>query len=359
MPDYITSSLIAVLACLFCIWLLRPLAVRIGLVDSPSERKLHENETPLIGGIAIFFGFCFALLHLHVSLQPYRGLLSGSALLVLMGIVDDFHDLSARLRLFGQLMAAIMLTSWGGLLLANLGNILFFGNIPLNLWALPFTVVFVVASINAMNMIDGQDGLAGSIALGQAFWLLIFAHILHLNSIEILLIIFSMLLLVFLSFNMSFPWRRQASIFLGDSGSTFIAFVLIWAAIQISQAHMALVRPVEILWVMALPLFDLLSVIFYRVRHGKSIFRASRDHLHHVLYGLGIHKTLSTILLFLLSLAFGGIGFFMHQWHITESIAFVTFLGVMIIYFMMVEWGRYPKKQLVVTYSEDLKQEIQ
>src|SRR3990167_2403343 len=290
--DYILSSLIAVLACLFCIWLLQPLAVRVGLVDRPNERKLHQNEVPLIGGVAIFFGFCFALLHLHLSLQPYRGLLSGSVLLVLMGVVDDFNDLSARLRLFGQIMVALMLTSWSGLLIENLGNLLFFGNLSLNLWALPLTVLVVVTNINAMNMIDGQDGLAGSIALGQTLWLLFFASQLQLQTLEILLVILTMLLLVFLSFNMTLPWRKQAAIFLGDSGSTFLAFVLIWVAIQVSQTNREIVRPIEVLWVMALPLFDLLNVIIYRLRQKKSIFRAGCDHSHHVLHFLGVHKSL-------------------------------------------------------------------
>ena len=123
--DILKSSVIALLASLFCIWLLRPLAIRLGLVDRPSERKLHENEIPLTGGIAMFFGFCFALLSLHESLFPYRGMLAGSAILVLMGVMDDFRDLSSKLRLRGQLLAALLLVIWGDVLLQNWGNLFF------------------------------------------------------------------------------------------------------------------------------------------------------------------------------------------------------------------------------------------
>ena len=157
--DILKSSVVALLASLFCIWLLRPLAIRLGFVDRPSGRKLHEKEVPLIGGIALFFGFCFALLSVAVSLQPYRGMLAGSSILVLMGVVDDFKDLSSKLRLFGQLLAALLLVSWGGMMLHNLGDLFFFGDVKLGLWAIPITIFVVMAYINAMNMVDGQDGV--------------------------------------------------------------------------------------------------------------------------------------------------------------------------------------------------------
>ena len=107
--EIVKSSIVAFAATLFCIWLLRPLAFRIGFVDRPGGRKHHANAVPLIGGIAMFFGFCFSLLTLHVSLQAYRGLFAGSALLVLMGVVDDFKELGSKLRLVGQLLAALFL----------------------------------------------------------------------------------------------------------------------------------------------------------------------------------------------------------------------------------------------------------
>src|SRR3990167_1902763 len=166
------GSMAALIASLFCLWLLRPLSVRLGLVDRPSGRKLHAKEVPLIGGIAMFFGFCFALLAMGVSLQPYRGMFAGSSILVMMGVVDDFRDLSSKLRLWGQFVAALLLVIWGHVLLANWGDLFFLGEMSLGLWAIPVTVFLVVANINAMNMVDGQDGLAGGVALGQALLLL-------------------------------------------------------------------------------------------------------------------------------------------------------------------------------------------
>ncbi len=356
MRDFILTSLIAILACLFCIWLLRPLAVRVGFVDRPSDRKLHEDEIPMIGGIAIFFGFCFSLLHLHFSLMPYRSLLAGSAILVLMGVVDDFRDLSARLRLFGQLMVALILTSWGGLLVIHLGNIFFIGNVSLGLWALPFTVLLVVAYINAVNMIDGQDGLAGYVALAQIFWLFIYAYQLKLSAMPHILLILFMLLLVFLNFNMRLPWRRKPSIFLGDSGSTFIAFLLAWVAIKISQTNIAMVNPIALLWIMALPLFDLINVVIYRLRQKKSIFTPGRDHFHHVLHFAGVNKTLSTLLLGLLQLALGGIGYLLNYSHISEGVNFIIFASTLTGYLVLVVITRSPKQLKNSSTADEIEQ---
>lgn len=352
MRDAVINCLIAGLACLFCIWLLRPLAIRVGFVDRPDERKTHLNNIPLIGGIAIFFGFCFALLNLRFSLLPFRSLLAGSALIVLMGVVDDFRDLRARLKLFGQIMVALILIVWGQLNISHLGNIFFSGDINIGYWGMLFTLLVVVSNLNALNMLDGQDGLAGSIALGQAFWLMVFAYELQSMPELHLLMILIALLLVFLSFNMSFPWRSQASIFMGDSGSTFLAFVLAWMAIFISQNNIGIIKPVSVLWVMALPIFDLLNVILHRIRQKKSIFTAGRDHLHHVLHFAGMKQSLSTLLLFIISFTFGFTGYAINHYNLSEGLGFLLFVVTMVTYLFVVSLTRNPllkSKKIVIT----------
>lgn len=345
MRDFILTSLIAVFSCLFCIWLLRPIAIKIGFVDRPNERKQHEQNVPMIGGVVIFFGFCFALLHVHVSLMPYRSLLGGSLLLLLMGVADDFHDLSVKLRLFGQLMVALVVVCWGGLYVNELGNLFFTGNLTLGLWAIPVTVLLVMVYINAFNMIDGQDGLAGCVALTQAVWLLLFAYQLHLVAFEHFLVIITLLVLVFLSFNMTVPWRSSASIFLGDSGSTLLAFLLGWIALSISKANLHLVHPVAILWVIALPLFDMINVSLHRTLQGKSIFTAGRDHFHHMLNFYGVNKSLSTLLIASLSAGFGAIGFILNAMHVADGISFIGFLVVLVLYLVMIEFARLPVRR--------------
>ncbi len=339
----INSSLVALVATLFCIWLLKPLAIRIGLVDRPGGRKLHGNDVPLIGGIAMFFGFCFALLSLQMSLENYRGMIAGSALLVLMGVVDDFKELSSKLRLFGQLLASLLLVIWGQHVIENLGDLFFMGPFSLGAWGLPVTVFAVIGYINAMNMVDGQDGLAGGIALGQVVLLGMLCMQLGLSHDFQLLTIMAVLLLVFLCFNMPFPWRRQASIFMGDSGITFVAFLLAWFSVEISQANIEIVRPVTILWILAFPLFDLISVSIHRIQKGKSPFVASRDHFHHVLHLSGIDTTISTLLLWVISWSLGLIGFVLNYYKVVDAWQLLGLLAALVIYFFLVKIVRDPK----------------
>ncbi len=340
--DILKSSIVAMLATLFCIWLLKPLAHHIGFVDRPGGRKVHEQNTPLIGGVAMFFGFCFALLSLHVSLESYRGMLAGSSLLILMGVVDDFKELDSKLRLLGQLLATVFLIAWGHQLISNLGNIFFLGDLHLGLWAFPITVISVMGYLNAMNMLDGQDGLAGSVALTQSILLLVLAIYLHRYSDLRMLIILAVLLIVFLAFNMRFPWRRKASVFMGDSGVTFVAFLMAWFAIELSQVNTHVVKPVTVLWVLAFPLFDLIAVSIYRVRQGKSILRASRDHFHHVLHVSGMKVQISTFLLCLLSLLLGGIGIALNYWGVSEGWQFIAILIALTAYLTLVKLVRGP-----------------
>lgn len=338
--ETLKSSMVALVACLFCLYLLRPLAVRVGLVDRPDERKHHLNEVPLIGGIAIFFGFCFSLLTLPISLFPYRGLLAGASLLVLIGVLDDFHNISSRVRLVGQLIASLLLIIWSHALISETGNLFFTGNMALGLWAMPISVLIIMANINAMNMVDGQDGLAGTIALTQTALLgFICYQFGRFNDLH-LLIILAILLLCFLSFNMRLPWRKQASIFLGDAGSTLIAFILAWFALRVSQTNVVHLKPIAVLWVMSFPIFDLMNVVIYRARKGRSIFRAGRDHLHHVLHVVGVSAGLSTVILGCFSLSLGLLGLFLNHLGLSESWQFVIWLGILTLYLLLVSISR-------------------
>ncbi len=335
----VTSSTIAILAAIFFIWLFRRLAIRLEFVDRPGGRKQHEQEVPLIGGIAIFFGFCFALLSLPLSLQSYRGLIAGGSLLLTIGIVDDFRELNSKLRLLGQIAAALLLICWGNLQVTSLGNLLFLGNISLGAWAIPFTVVLVVGYLNAMNMIDGQDGLAGGIALIQVILLGYLCWHTQRQTDLYILIILSFLLLVFLAFNMRLPWRRHAAIFLGDAGSTFIAFVIAWVAISVGQGGGA-IKPVVILWILAFPVFDLLHVCIVRFIQKKPLLLPSRDHFHYLLHILGIDAAISTWVLMVFSLALGVTGILLSHFQVAEGWQFLAWIAALIAYLWIVKLVR-------------------
>lgn len=335
---FLMSCVIGALTTLGCIELLAPVAARIGLADAPGGRKQHTRHVPLIGGIAIFIGFCFAWLSLNTYFPTVRGLFMGSAILILIGVVDDFRELTPRVRLLGQLLAGLFLIRWGHLSVNHLGNLFFFGSLYLGSFAWLLTLFCVLAFINAINMIDGHDGLAGLVVLGEAVILLFFSiHFQQLLNFD-LLILFMIVLCVFLIFNIPLPWRKRASVFLGDAGSTFLGFVVAWVAVELSQVMLQPNHPhgfnlVTILWVLAYPLFDLLSVIIHRQCNRKSPFSASRDHLHHLLMKKHIHYAWITYGLFLFSVVLGLLGVALAMLQVPEAWQLVLYLILFGFYF--------------------------
>ncbi len=327
----VCSVIIAIFATVLFIGLLRLFALRLGFVDRPGGRKRHHHEVPLIGGIAIFLGFCLGLISLPFHLNHAYALIVGGGIVVGLGVIDDFRDLNSKVRLTGELVAALILIFWGQVQVSYLGNLLFLGNIHLGLWGIPFTIVLVAGFMNAMNMIDGQDGLAGGVALGQVI-LLIYLNWHVQNQPDLtMLTILGLLLLVFLIFNMRTPWRIHAAIFLGDAGSTFIAFAVAWFAIRIGQSGGS-IKPAIILWILAFPVFDLLHVCIIRFTQGKSLLKPSLDHFHHLLQAVRVDPASSTWLLTVLSLALGIVGVLLNHFQVAEGWQFVAWLGALVIY---------------------------
>lgn len=346
MTDILKSSLVAMTATLFCMYLLRPLAYRIGLVDRPGGRKQHESDVPLIGGIAVFFGFCFALLTLPLSLQFYRGLLAGGSLLMLIGVLDDFQELGSKVRILGQTLAVLFLIIWGQHSVTQLGDLFFLGNIALGAWGFPLTVLVVLGYINSMNMIDGQDGLSGGVALGQVLWLGLLSYKVNRHNDMTILFILGILLFVFLAFNMRFPWRARATVFMGDAGITFVAFIIAWFGVDLSQVDLAVIKPLTVLWILSFPVFDLINVMVHRIQRGLSPLQAGRDHIHHVLHLNGVDAGLSTLLLVSVSFTFGFLGLLFNHMGLCDGWQFVAWLAALAAYLMFVRILRVPRHEM-------------
>lgn len=347
--SFLLSIGVGVIITSSCIYLLSPVAMHIGLVDAPGGRKTHHDTIPLIGGIAMFLGFCFALLCLNIPLHHYRALLAGSAILILLGVIDDFRELSPRIRLFGQFFVALLLIEWGHLSLTHLGNLFFLGNANLGVYSLFFTILFILAFVNSINMIDGHDGLAGLIALSQAFFIIVFDIRLHQTWNVYLLSIFISVLSTFLFFNLPLLRKKQASIFMGDAGSTFVGFVIVWFALELFRTlfgannHSTVYNPITLLWFLAYPLYDLLSVTVHRLLRHESPFSASRDHLHHLLVDSGLKGGWTTFSILFFSLALSFLGILLAKIGMPEPWQMVTFSGIFGLYFA----GTFMLKKLI------------
>lgn len=271
----------------------------IVLVDFPGGRKIHSGAIPLIGGASIVFSFICISLFLDFPLREYGSLFLGAGILLVTGLVDDLVEIKARTRLFIQIIVATMMTTWGGMNIEILGNLFGYGNIYLDYMSIPLTIFLVVGYINSINMIDGADGLAGGLLfiMGLSLFLLSISSG-YTENIIVLLGMYVSSILAFLLYNYRHPWRKRADIFMGDSGSMSLGYILIWLAIYFSQDPVFEAQPISITWILVLPLFDSSAIIIRRILTGRNPFAADRYHIHHILsrHGLSQHTTVNIIL---------------------------------------------------------------
>lgn len=317
------------------LWVLEPAARQIGLVDRPGGRKVHASPTPLIGGIAMAGSFAFSVLWLAVPISAYRLLVAGALTLVVVGVLDDLRELSPKARFGAQIAAGLIMTLGAGVVLEDLGHLVFAGHpVSLGVFAVPLTLFATVGVINAVNMSDGIDGLAASLTLVAVGSLGLIAW--WAGQVEILgiLILLAGVLLAFLVFNLRL--NGSALVFMGDAGSMFLGFVLAWLLVKYSQGPDRLFAPVTALWIFALPLIDTVSMMLRRALLGRSPFLADREHFHHIVMAAGFTPKQTLALMVLLALVTASIGLAGHFLGVEEHWMFLGFVALFVLHFRMV-----------------------
>ncbi len=271
------------------------LGARMGLVDKPDARKQHLGEVPLAGGIAIFVTLLFGTFVLAISPYTYPMLLIACAVFA-VGVFDDFRHISATARLLIEFASGLLLATYGNIEITNVGNLLAMGDIPLLILSVPLTALSVAGLSNAYNMIDGIDGLAAStIALPLVVLYLLALQSGHPMADSLLLMLVP--LGVFLLFNLGPGNRLIPKMFLGDAGSVTLGFLVTASLVYFSQGEQALIKPVTALWLVTVPLMDMLATMLRRVRRGRKLMKADRSHLHHTLMDMGLGKRQTLILM--------------------------------------------------------------
>ena len=332
----------AVLACVLtvtAILAVSPWARRIGLVDRPRGRRVHADAVPLTGGIGIFLVFAGLSLTLGFRSQLFLSLLLPAGLLLLSGLLDDLLELGPLPKFAFQIAAALVAVTLGDLRLDSLGNLFGQGEIVLGAWSLPFTVFALVGVINAVNMIDGMDGLAAFVVLVAAGWLGAVALVTGANGTVLMLLILAGGLAGFLLLNFRLPWGRQAAVYMGDSGSSVLGFVLAWFAIRLTQAPGTGLYPISAVWILALPVIDTLAVMVRRGLGGRNPLRGDRDHVHHVLFGNGLCYGSTVAMLGLLGFAAGAVGVGGWLLGVSESALFSVLAGILAVHVLLCELG--------------------
>jgi len=292
MVIYFLTFLLAFLVTYLTTPVVKILASKIKAVDIPNDRKVHILPIPRLGGLAIYAGFMVAVGTAFIVAKMYGSQLDYSvgaaivfagSLLMLVGIVDDIKGLRATTKLIWQIIATFIVISFG-VVISYVTNP-FNGVLSIGLFAIPLTLIWVVGITNAINLIDGLDGLATGVTAISSLTLFFVALRTHQIGAAILMLALCGASLAFLRYNF-FP----AKIFLGDSGSLFLGFILAASSVigvLKTTLVVALIVPVLILGV---PIFDTLFAIGRRLSTGKHPFEADNKHIHHMLLRAGFNK---------------------------------------------------------------------
>ena len=306
MPDYVLAFMIAAVVTLLVTPAVIALAAKTGAMDAPDARKVHKHPIPRIGGIGIYFAFmvavCIVLSLMELTTEAKGemiGLLVSGSIIVLVGIIDDYKNLPAKVKLLGQIMAASVLVFAFDVRIDFVTDP--FGDyIFLEAFAAPATIFWLVGLTNTVNLIDGLDGLAAGVSMIAAITICLVALQQGILLVAILTAAIAGAAVGFLYYNFN-----PARIFMGDSGSMFLGFML--AGISVigavkSAATIALIVPILAL---GLPILDTTFAIVRRYRGGVPIFKPDKGHLHHRLLSMGFTQRQAVLLMYVISALLG------------------------------------------------------
>ncbi len=300
--DLITKIILMILIPFLFVVLLIPyikkIAVQIHAVDDHiGGRHIHKKPIPKLGGLAIFFGFLLGYMIFGTPSAMMNAVLIGSFIILIVGVMDDITELSAKTQFIGQLAAACVIVFYGNILIRDISA---FGlYIEFSWLSYPLTILFILGCINCINLIDGLDGLSGGISAIYYLTIGIIATIQGKLGLDFILA-FVMLgsTLGFLVYNFN-----PATIFAGNSGSMFMGFIIaIIALLGFKNVTMtSLIIPLIIL---AIPILDTLFAIIRRTLKGESPFHADRFHIHHQLLNRNLSQKTTVIIIYIVDLLF-------------------------------------------------------
>ena len=331
---YLELGLIFLLSLLY-IKLLVHYAPKLGLVDIPNERSSHTKQTPRGAGIGFFLAVATVAPFFHWTLiENWSWVILAIALVFIVGILDDHKDVSPRSKLIVMVVSTLLIYQ-SNLVITDIGTYFSF-DIQLGWLALPFTLFAVLAFSNALNLIDGLDGLAGGISI---IILGTFFTIGYQHQDEFMMVLSGGFIAALAAF-MVFNWH-PASIFMGDSGSLMLGFVITTVAIK----SLEYIPAVAVLFIAALPIIDTAVVVMRRKRTGRGIFSADQCHLHHIIHEFFTGNTRKTVIfLIILQAVYSLTGLQFTRNHDNGILLILFLLNIVIVYFYSAAMIRRQKR---------------
>ncbi|TCZ72866.1 undecaprenyl/decaprenyl-phosphate alpha-N-acetylglucosaminyl 1-phosphate transferase [Paenibacillus albiflavus] len=296
--------LVSALIVCIAVPILEKIALRIGFVDKPNNRKIHVKPIPLMGGIALYLACVLSILLFHVDYPTSGAIITGGTILMLTGLLDDWYKTKGkdfpiwpRLLIYG-LVSAIPL--WFGIKIAGITDFHLEGMIIFPEWlAILATMIWIFAFINMINFIDGVDGLSSGIVMISSLTLFLIAIIQNYPELAILSGILAGACGGFLGFNF-YPAR----IFMGDSGAIFIGYMIAVLAIDGVYKSAAVITIVVPMLVLGVPIMDTFIVFFRRLLKGQGLHKADKLHTHHSLMKWGLSQKQTVLFLYLIGIIF-------------------------------------------------------
>lgn len=278
--------------------LMKKLAFLIGATDRPNQRKVHQSIMPRLGGLAIFISFIIGFFLLRPENPSSLAILLGSLIIVITGVCDDLFELPAKLKLLGQLVAAVTVVFLGDLQVVFI-NLPFGGQLEFGLFSIPFTILWIVGITNAINLIDGLDGLAAGVS---SIALITISGMAIIQGNFYVVMVGSIVLastLGFLIYNF-----HPASIFMGDTGAMFLGFIISVLSLlgYKNVTFISFIVPVIILGV---PISDTIFAIVRRIINKQPLSAPDKSHLHHCMLRLGFSHRQTVLLIYAMATFFG------------------------------------------------------
>ncbi|SHG44787.1 UDP-GlcNAc:undecaprenyl-phosphate GlcNAc-1-phosphate transferase [Thermosyntropha lipolytica DSM 11003] len=297
---YILVIILAFIISFVAVPLSIKLAFALGAIDNPNPRKVHERTMPRLGGLGIFVAFMLGMLFMPDLAFPFRGIIYGGIIIFIVGLLDDLFKLKAWIKLIGQMAAAAVAVYCG--ITVNFVTNPFDGMLNLGILSIPVTLLWIIGVTNAINLIDGLDGLAGGVSLIAAGTLGAIALLKGNMPVFYASFLLVGAILGFLPYNF-----HPARTFMGDGGSNFLGFVLACLAVSGTAKGATAISLFLPIVVLGIPIFDTFFAIVRRVNRGVPIFKPDRDHLHHRLLALGLSHRGCVLVIYGISAVFAGV----------------------------------------------------
>ncbi len=336
----------------------RKLALKMNIVDEPDSRKIHKKPIPYLGGLGFYFSFFSVLLFLFFSeqnyftrnfVEKYPIIFMASTAIVLMGIVDDILGLKAGIKLLIEIFIGIFMY-YNGFAIERI-TIPFSGSLELGKTGIIFTILWFVAIMNAINLSDGLDGLAGGISFISALSMGAIFYKSGSIHLSIYCFVLAGAILGFLKYN-----YNPASVFMGDTGSLLLGYLLATVALWESQKTTSLVTLLVPIVATALPILDTILAFFRRIIKGKHPFKPDKKHLHHRLLEIGLTQKQAVFFMYFLSVYFGIMAFLLANIPVNYVLPLVILLALFLfgLYWMLIflEQRIIPMQKVLTKYTK-------